>query len=269
MKHKQDKSVMILIPLLCLFIGLFIAGVKTYFIDKPQYESTAELLIQLPQSEQSQVNGDNQTTDVMFNTYKGLLESKTIMTSISQSLEKDKINESVASLEEALDVEQSTSSQVIEVSATTTNPVTSQQILKTAMRCYQEKLPTLMQLSAVKVVSQPTFRAEPKNQHHAMNLIVGSMIGLIVGLLIIFIRFGLNRVITNRHMLARLKAPVIGDIPEMSRREQSVRIHRAMAQKEEVDHRTKDLSEENEMVDQLLKQETQNYDTLIRRRRKR
>lgn len=267
MNHKKQSLSFILVILLCSFIGLFISGIYSYFIQTPEYISRADMLIQLPQTEQSQVNSDDKTSTVMFNTYKGVLESKTMCEDIAKKMPKSSM--SAKEIEQALDVKQAEQSQMITVTATTKDPILSHQLLTTSVDTFKAKLPRLMQLSGVKVVSQPTFNPKAINMNHALMLVLGTIIGFMVGLVISFIQWRQNRIMTSRQSLYRLKAPVIGSIPQMSQREQSVRIHRTATNEEDTDSRTRDLSEDNEMVDQLLKQETQQYDTLIRRRRKR
>lgn len=270
MKKESSALNRSLVLIITTCIGLIIAGVQTYFIATPVYESKSEIIVQLPQVEQNSVNTDQETNQLMMNTYSSLLSSQTVLEHTVHELKKEHIQYSISDLKEHLSIKDSEKSQILKVIITDDNPITAQTINQITCEVFRAELPKLMQVSKVEIASPATFSAKPSTPNHLKALWIGGFVGLLIGIILILLQWINQRHLTSRRFISRLKAPIIGSIPTMSKREQSVRIHRAENQApKEVDQRTRDLSEANEMVDKLLKQETQHYDTLVRRRRKR
>lgn len=260
MKQKSSYTPYILILILLTCIGLFIASVYSYFIQTPIYESKTELIVQPINKEQSDIQTLVQTCEEMIG-------SKSFIEHIQQQLQSQGLSYSVSELEQDIQTSIPNHGQMIHIRVTTSRPTDSQTIANTIVNNYKQEIGQVMNQSMdVSVISKPTFDAQNKNKHYPI-LVMGSIVGLIIGCIICLIYFKWNSNIKTLHSLNRMKAPVIGSIPQMTKREQSVRIHRVSQEEEEVQN--KQLEEENKMVDQLLRQETQQLDTLIRRRRKR
>lgn len=260
MKNKSTLSIYALIMILMTSIGLLASSVYSYFIAKPAYESKTEMIIQT----KGKNNNDVQT---MMTTTKDILNSQNMLLSIQNHLKNEGIDYSTEQLEKALDLTIERQSKAVDLTVTTDNPLIAQQIAQIASSLYKEQLTRVMNDTTLSIVAKPSFNPKEKNKHY-IDLLIGSGIGLLLGLIVLCFMQWKNMKIKNRQRLTRYAVPVIASIPQMTSKEKSVRIHRV--NKEETEQtQNKKLDEDNEMVDQLLRQETQQLDTLIRRRRKR
>ena len=259
MKSKSALSFYGLIVILTTSIALFMSSIYSYFIVPTTYESKTEMMVQ-------QKNKNNEIKTVMTTT-KDLLKSQNMLLVIQSQLRNEGVDYTVEELNKAIHINTQSHSQTIYMTVNAKSPLIAKQISTVASQLYQNEFSHLMKNNQLIIISKPSFDAQPINKHYP-TLMIGSVIGLVIGLIIVLI-LGFNRSkITQRQRLNRLAVPVIASIPQMTTKEKSVRIHRVNHDEVE-DTQNKKLDEENEMVDQLLRQETQQLDTLIRRRRKR
>ena len=96
--------------IVCMFVGLGLAGGLTFFVLTPKYSSQAQLVVTLPQNQNTNTNDVNVNLQ-MINTYKNLIKGDLILNKVKDQLKENYgINMTVQEIDDAIDVVQSENS---------------------------------------------------------------------------------------------------------------------------------------------------------------
>ena len=162
-------------------ICAILVGAFTIFFVSKKYESTARIFPKPEVNEgivdYSQINSNNSMTK----NYVALLGGNNIQSKVAKELNVD-----TTVVSSALSISNETDTQIISISATTTDPQLSKKIVETS----------------------PVSPSVPKN------IVIGGLVGAILSIGIIFIRFMLdNRLHTQEDVEKYLEIPNLGVIP--------------------------------------------------------
>ena len=176
--------------IISMFAGLAISGIVTFFILTPKYSSQAQLIVTLPQSDTANVNDVN-TNLQMINTYK-----------------------------DAISINQSENSQMFSIQAISTNAVTAQQIANTTSQVFQENAKDVMNVDKISIISGAVANTTPVSPNNKLNLVIGLVLGMMVGVGLAFLFELLDRTVKDeKYVTDTLGFPILGTVPEMSAKE--------------------------------------------------
>ncbi|MGM0122834.1 lipopolysaccharide biosynthesis protein [Enterococcus sp. AZ194] len=206
--------------LISMFAGLALAGMFTFFVITPKYSSQAQLIVTLPQTETTNVNDVN-TNLQMINTYKDMITSDLVMNEVEERLEKeDNIEMSAGEIKHAIAVNQSPNSQMFSIQATSTDTVTSQQIANTTALVFQENAKDVMNVDKISIVSSAVASTTPVSPNNKLNLAIGVVLGLMVGIGLAFLLQLLDRTVKDdKFVTETLGFTILGTVPQMSAKE--------------------------------------------------
>ncbi|HFC9126679.1 TPA: YveK family protein [Enterococcus faecium] len=202
------------------FACLAISGVVTFFILTPKYSSQAQLIVTLPKSDTAIVNDVN-TNLQMINTYKDMIVSDLVLNEVKDRLEKeDNIKMTVEQIKNAISVNQSENSQMFSIQATSTNPVTAQQIANTTSQIFQENAKDVMNVDKISIISDAVANTIPVSPNNNLNLLIGLLLGMALGVCLAFLFELLDRTVKDeKYVIDTLEFPILGTIPEISTKE--------------------------------------------------
>ncbi len=179
--------------IISMFAGLAISGIVTFFILTPKYSSQAQLIVTLPQSDTANVNDVN-TNLQMINTYKDMID--------------------------AISINQSENSQMFSIQAISTNAVTAQQIANTTSQVFQENAKDVMNVDKISIISGAVANTTPVSPNNKLNLVIGLVLGMMVGVGLAFLFELLDRTVKDeKYVTDTLGFPILGTVPEMSAKE--------------------------------------------------
>ncbi|SON71844.1 putative polysaccharide biosynthesis protein, chain length determination [Latilactobacillus sakei] len=177
--------------ILSTVICTLLAGILTFFVITPQYSASTEILVNRKQNADNNVQYNQVQTDVqMINTYKDLITKPVIMDPVTKKINSEKVNkldnDEVASM---ISITNNQNSQVFSITAKTDNAYTAADIANMTATTFQKKAPKIMSgTDNVSIVSKAKPDLKPVSPKNKINILVGFVVGLVVGIGIIFIR---------------------------------------------------------------------------------
>ncbi|EOL45318.1 lipopolysaccharide biosynthesis protein [Enterococcus phoeniculicola] len=213
-----------------MFAGLAIAGVVTFFVITPKYSSQAQLIVTLPQTETANVNDVN-TNLQMINTYKDMIVGDLVMNEVEERLAKDDNVEMTAKeIKGSISIIQSPNSQMFSIQATSTNAVTSQQIANTTAIVFQENAKDVLSVDKISIISTAVASPSPVSPNNKLNLAIGLVLGLMVGIGFAFLLQLMDRTVKDvKFVTDTLGFTILGTVPQMSQKEIQATIQKKSA----------------------------------------
>lgn len=210
-----------------MFAGLALAGIFTFFVITPKYSSQAQLIVTLPQSETTNANDVN-TNLQMINTYKDMIVSDLVMTQVKDHLESENnLDLTVGQLKESISINQSQNSQMFSIQATSTNAVSAQNIANTTALVFQENAQDVMNVDKISIISSAVASTTPVSPNNKLNLAIGLVLGIMVGVGLAFLLELLDRTVKDdKFVTETLGFTVLGTVPQMSPKELAATIQK-------------------------------------------
>lgn len=182
--------------LFCTLGGIVIATGITYTVMRPQYKSSVQILVSR-RSDNAATQYTNQQADVqMITTYKELITNQVILNPARKAL-KEQYNyvRSLGSLKKEIAVSSTQNSQVFSIDVTDSNATKSAQIANQVAKSFKSQVKKIIKVNNVTIVSPASPPSLPVSPNKAINLLVGTVAGLLLGLV-----YASVRVLTDRHV---------------------------------------------------------------------
>ncbi|OTN75850.1 lipopolysaccharide biosynthesis protein [Enterococcus sp. 8G7_MSG3316] len=213
-----------------LFAGLALAGIFTFFVITPTYRSQAQLIVTLPQSETTNANDVN-TNLQMINTYKDMIVSDLVINEVKDRLENENdVKMTAGQISDAITVNQSQNSQMFSIQATSDNAVRAQQIANTTALVFQENAKDVMSVDKISIVSSAVASSSPVSPNNQLNLAIGLVLGVMVGIGLAFLLELLDRTVKDdKFVTDNLGFTVLGTVPQMTQKELNATIQKKPA----------------------------------------
>lgn len=207
----------ILLIILTTIMGLAISGIISFYIIKPEYETFTTLII--GNSPGYQLNDSKiEYNDILLNqklvhTYGELVKSRAVMDTVIESLDleisyetfKGKVQVDLVNDTEIIKIKVKDNDK--ELVATIANEL-SQQFMKT--------IKIKMRVENIQIIDKAYIPQNPISPNKTLNIIIGSVIGLMIGVFITFLLEYLNNTFKIPEDVEKnLNLPVLGIIPKM------------------------------------------------------
>ncbi|WP_071131756.1 YveK family protein [Enterococcus timonensis] len=211
--------------LIMTVVGTLLAGFLTFFIITPKYSSEAQLIVTLPQSEQTSVNDVNANL-MMLNTYKDLIKGNAVLSEVQTRAEaENNFKGSVGTLNGMINVTQSQNSQMFSIVATSDNAYEAEAIANITAAVFQEKVIEILKVDKVSVISDAEANLTPVSPNKKLNIAIGLVLGLMIGVGIAFLIELLDKTVKdNRFIQDELGLVILGSVQEMTAKELSVKL---------------------------------------------
>jgi capsular polysaccharide biosynthesis protein len=221
--------------IISMFLGLGIAAILTYFILTPQYSSQAQLIVRLPQNETTNVNDINGNLQ-MINTYKDLIKSDTVMTEVQKRMQTQFDSElSLEAIGASVSINQSQNSQMFSIISKGTDPIVAQNIANQTALVFQEKAKDMLNVDKITIISAATTNLKPVSPNNNLNLLIGIVVGLLVGITLTFIFELFDKTIKDdRFVTEEFGFAILGVVPNMTVKEQNATMVRTQVLKEKM-----------------------------------
>ncbi|MFL0504577.1 YveK family protein [Ureibacillus sp. 179-F W5.1 NHS] len=201
-------------------ISVIIASVVSYFILTPVYQASTQILVNEQKSETESIQSQEiQANLQLINTYNEIIKSPVILDKVIERLD---LNQTTPQLSEQISVSNVEESQVISISVEDEQYFEAVNIANTIAEVFQEEIPVLMNANNVTILSPAVHLENPSHvkPNELMNIAIATMIGLLVGVGLAFLREYLDTTIkTEQDVEELLGIPIIGIVSPIPEKE--------------------------------------------------
>ncbi len=201
--------------LILLFTILGFSAAVFYNYGAPiMYQSETSLYVE-PQVNSNQVNYDSiSSNQKMVKTYTEIIKSRKILTKVIKDLDKDY---TVAELSKMLSVSSVSDTEIIIIKVTSEHKNEARDIANSIAEIFIEEIKETMDITNIKVIDEAIVNNEPVAPNKTLNCVIGSGLGVCIGLLLAFIIESMNtKIVTHEDVKKYLGLKTIGVIPHNS-----------------------------------------------------
>ena len=153
---------------------------------------------------------DLTTNQKLTMTYTEIAKSNTVLSQVAPHFVNDFSKEEIKA---ALSIKSVGDTQIISVSATTTDSVLSAALVNRVVNVFIDEVSEIMEISNLRVIDTALPNPEKVGPNRTLNAAIGAVLGGMLSVGIILLRMMLNRTIKTRSEAERLlKLPVLGEI---------------------------------------------------------
>ena len=202
---KRNIKVIIISILLCTVL----LGIVTVFVINKKYESTTRLFLKPDVTEgiadYSQINSNN----LMVNNYVEMIKGNNI-----QGIAANELNMDVEEINSCLSVTNETDTQIISITAKTTDPALSKDIVDAVVETFTKEAKEKLNVNNITVVDEAEIATDPVSPSLKRNLLIGVLLGAFLSIGYLFIKFMLDTHIHNKEEVEKyLGIPCLGSVP--------------------------------------------------------
>lgn len=175
-----------LIALLTI-LAITIAGVVSFMLLTPVYETSTEILVNQGTSETAQVTNQNIQTDLqLINTYSGIIKSPAILDQVAEELNNGMTTEQITG---KITVSNADQSQIVNITVQDADPALAVEIANTTASVFENDIQELMNVDNVKILSPAEMKENPAPvaPNPMLNMAIAAVIGLMLGVGIAFL----------------------------------------------------------------------------------
>ncbi|QUR93812.1 YveK family protein [Macrococcoides canis] len=191
-------------------LGALIAAAVSFFLIKPTYSASTQILVNSNGNKSQLELQANQTDLQLINTYNEIIKSPVILDKVANNL---KVNNDLAS---KINVINATQSKVITISANARNYSDAAKIVNETANVFSKEVGKIMKTDNVTVLTKAdeSLKPSPVKPKPFINTVIGLLLGFIISLLLIIMNNILDKRVKTEHDAQEiLGLPVIGMIP--------------------------------------------------------
>lgn len=188
--------------------------VYSFFIAKPVYQAETTLIVKTEKTEGTNTVTSDQikTTQQLAVTYGEIIKSRKVLDDVIKNLDLD---ESYGQLSGKISVSTVSDTQIIKVSVQDTNKSNAAKIANEIPKVFAKEAIRIADANGVEVIDKAQTPVNPVSPNKKMNILIAGVLGVMIGLFIIFIIEFLNtKIKTPQDIEKELGLPLLGVIPE-------------------------------------------------------
>ncbi|MGE9213544.1 YveK family protein [Exiguobacterium aurantiacum] len=203
---KRSKWLIVSLALIAAITAFLISS----YVIQPTYEASTQVLVAPKESQNNTIDSSQiQSSVTLVNTYRVIIESPAILEQVQEN-----VIGAPDSISNLITVNSEQNSQVINIKIQHTNPVLATDIANEISDVFSKEVPELMSVDNVKVLSNASVPMFPVSPNILLNTAIATVLGLMVGIAIAFLKVVLDRRIkTEQDVENILELPVLGSIP--------------------------------------------------------
>ncbi|MDR0691303.1 MAG: tyrosine protein kinase [Streptococcaceae bacterium] len=193
-------------------VGLVASTIATFLFIIPKFESQVSLMVKATVSSTSSIANNV----AMINTYKELVKSDAVLDGVVKDLSKDKgLNFTSGQLRGVIDINQPQNSQLFYLKVITTDAEQAALIANAVATNFKNESTKVIPENKLEIVSSATVNHSPVSPNKKMNLAIGVLVGLMLGVGIAFMLDFMDQSIRNREFVESLDISILGEISEI------------------------------------------------------
>ncbi|MDT2813660.1 Wzz/FepE/Etk N-terminal domain-containing protein [Vagococcus carniphilus] len=211
----KKKAVLILSM---FFIGIGISALTTFMVITPKYSATSQLIATSQSKDNTNANTDSINSNLMMiNTYKDFIKGRVVTEAAREQLEKEIGFKGTADdIKNMIAVEQTQQSQMFSIVVTSENPEEAATVANVVSDIFKKEAKEYTDADKVSVISKAEMPINPVSPNKKINLAIGGILGLIIGIGLSLLSQLFNRTVKSiDYMSDQLNIPILGSIPLM------------------------------------------------------
>ena len=207
------KKKWFIMAILCV-VCVAASTVYSFFIAKPVYQAETTLIVKTEKTEGTNTVTSDQikTTQQLAVTYGEIIKSRKVLDNVIKNLDLD---ESYGQLSGKISVSTVSDTQIIKVSVQDTNKSNAAKIANEIPKVFAKEAIRIADANGVEVIDKAQTPVNPVSPNKKMNILIAGVLGVMIGLFIIFIIEFLNtKIKTPQDIEKELGLPLLGVIPE-------------------------------------------------------
>ncbi|MCE5025045.1 Wzz/FepE/Etk N-terminal domain-containing protein [Staphylococcus simulans] len=207
---KKNLKILITLPLITLVIG----GLLSVLVFKPEYEASTQILVNQKEHDGDMMAQQVQSNLQLVKTYSDIIKSPRILDEVSKQL---KGKHSAKELSSMLTVDNQAESQIMNINVRSGNEKDAQNVANKITKVFSDEASQIMNIDNVSILSKAE-QAKKVSPKPVQNAIVAFLLGIIISLVIIFLKETLDkRIKTEEDVEEILNLPVLGSIPDLKK----------------------------------------------------
>ena len=195
----------------CALVALLI----TMFLITPQYRASVTVYVNNTKSTQSieAITGTNlSAVQQLVNTYVNIIKSNTVLKDV---IEKGRLEYTPAQIRDMMTASQIADTEMFTVTISHPNPEMAVKIADSIAYVAPKRISSFVKGSSTEIIDYAEMPTAPYTPSYPKNIVLGGLLGGIVMGAILTFRFLFDmRIKTDEDIVAYLKIPVLGVIPE-------------------------------------------------------
>ena len=206
------KSKISIIILITVVVGI-IGCIYGLFIQVPVYKSSAKIVLISDSSEMT--NNEISLNKNLVGTYTEIIKSKRVLNQVIDNLGLDY---SYSKLYGNVEVSSVTNTEVIVITVTDTDKTLAKHITNEIATVFEKEIPELYNISNVNILDTAEEASAPANISVAKQSVLFIMVGLVLGLGLVFILYYFDRTVkTTEQVETKIGLPVLGTVQDFNK----------------------------------------------------
>ncbi|MDB8558251.1 YveK family protein [Turicibacter sanguinis] len=195
-------------------VAVIAAGVISFFVLTPVYESSSTLLVSYKQNQETVMTYNDLTmSQKLVNTYSEIIKSRSISEAVLKKLDLDLSTEE---LSKKITVSTVSDTEIIRVKVSDTDPEMAALIANTVSDVFKKEIKNIMEIDNVSTIDTAKASENPVKPNKLMNVAIAGVLGVMVSVGLVFVLEFLDRTYkTPADVERHLGLPIIGAIPDM------------------------------------------------------
>lgn len=202
------------IIVLITVLAMITSGIISFFVLSPVYEANTTLIVNTEQSKETNnmITGDQlNVTQKLTLTYGEIIKSRAVINSVIDKLDLDMKYDEV---EKMITVAPVKDTQIMSVIVQYTNPKRARDIANAIPTVFTKEVKRITKANSVEVIDKAIAPENPIKPNKVMNIAVAAVLGVMIGLFIVFIiEYMDNKIKTPQDIEKHIGLPILGVVP--------------------------------------------------------
>ncbi|MEB5677416.1 Wzz/FepE/Etk N-terminal domain-containing protein [Mammaliicoccus sciuri] len=208
---KKNMKYLIILPIVFLALSIVI----TFIFMTPKYSSSTQVLVNQKETDNQIMAQQVQSNLQLVNTYSEIIKSPRILDKVSKNLKGKYSSKEISGM---LTVSNQAESQILNIAVENESREAASKVANEIANVFSKDVSKIMNVDNVSILSKADTNGNQISPQPLVNSVVGIFLGLIVALIIIFLKEILDkRIKTEEDVAEVLDLPVLGTIQDFSK----------------------------------------------------
>jgi len=207
---KKNTKYLISLPIVFLVLSLVI----TFVFMTPKYSSSTQVLVNQKKTDNQMMSQEIQSNLQLVNTYSEIIKSPRILDKVSKNLKGKYSSKEISGM---LTVNNQEESQILNIAVENESREAATKVANEIANVFSKDVSKIMNVDNVSILSKADANGNQISPQPLVNSVGAIILGLIVALIIIFLKEMLDkRIKTEEDVAEILDLPVLGTIQDFS-----------------------------------------------------
>lgn len=208
---KKNMKYLIILPIFFLVLSM----VMTFLFMTPKYSSSTQVLVNQKETDSQMMAQQVQSDLQLVNTYSEIIKSPRILDKVSKNLKGKYSSKEISGM---LTVSNEAESQILNIAVENESREAAGEVANEIANVFSKDVNKIMNVDNVSILSKADYNGNKVSPQPLINAVVGVFLGLIIALIIIFLKEIFDkRIKTEEDVEELLDLPVLGIIQDFSK----------------------------------------------------